>query len=378
MRRLLATAATVAFAATCVSSTPAGPAASPTLTPLVVTDATRGELEATLQARSTALATKNLPAFQATVDLTRPAFRRCQQETFEIAARQGGSAEATRIAQVEAYGDAYVRAYIDEGRGLFRVYFRKDGERWILTEPKIDELGGERSKTISGIRVDYWGIDEDVVGLIGAAAAETRDYIKAYANSPLKDPYHVKLIPTRETAGIVGCNFTAFAQSRDEHAPEIGVWKAWYSVDLRSVSDPMLAVFHHEGLHYLQDQFIHNITVRLDWWLIEGWPDYIAQTTGRGTIRASLCTGTLPTLKRLVDGVPTEPDTPPELTTQYYALANTLVDYVYATKGPQAYWDLLTLYKDVPDYRVQYPKVFGLEPDAFYAGWLAYAKKKYC
>ena len=140
----------------------------------------------------------------------------------------------------------------------------------------------------------------------------------------------------------------------------------------------MLAVFHHEGLHYLQDQFIHKITIRLDWWLIEGWPDFIAQTSSRSAIRAALCTGTLPTLKRLIDGVPTEPDTPPELTSQYYALANTLVDYVYATKGAQAYWDLLTLYKDVPDYRVQYPKVFGVEPDAFYASWLAYAKRKYC
>jgi hypothetical protein len=379
MRALVGAATVLVLAASCVSDAPApSGSASPTAIAVAVTDKTRADLQGVLIEREAALATKDLKRFQATIDVSRPAFRRCQQETFEIASRVGRSGGPTHIVKAEAYGDTYVRAYLDDFQGLFRLYFRRDSDRWILTEPKADELRGERSKTVSGVRVDYWGIDEDVVDMVGAAAAETRDYIKPYANSPLKVPYFVKLIPTRETAGIVGCNFTAFAQTRDENAPQIGLWKTWYSEDLRSVSDWMLAVFHHEGLHYLQDQFIHKITIRLDWWLIEGWPDFIAQTSSRSAIRAALCTGTLPTLKRLIDGVPTEPDTPPELTSQYYALANTLVDYVYATKGAQAYWDLLTLYKDVPDYRVQYPKVFGVEPDAFYASWLAYAKRKYC
>jgi len=332
-----------------------------------------------LQRRQAALAGKDLQGFQATVDLTRPAFRRCQQETFDAAARQGFATASINVVKIESYRDSYVRAYIDMGSsGVERMYFRRDGERWVLTEPKVDELGGERSRVVDGIRVDYWGIDEDVVGPVGHEAAATRDFLTPYAYSAVRDPYFVKVIPTRETAGIVGCQFIAFANSRDEHAPFIGMWRLWLAASLDRVSDYEQAVLRHEGLHYLQDQFSHSIGIRLDWWLLEGWPDYVARSRSRAAIVGAVCASAVPTLKRIIDGVPTEPDTPPEVTGDYYALANSMIEYVNATYGPQSYWDLLALYKENPDYRVNYPKVFKVEPEAFYQGWLASAKKKYC
>ena len=345
----------------------------------MINETTKSEIGAVLQRRQAALVSKDLQGFQATVDLTRPAFRRCQQETFDTAARQGGASTPVEVVKVELYGNGYVRAYVQDGsKGVDRFYFRRDGDRWILTEPKIDELGGERSRVVEGIRVDYWGIDQDVVGFLGHEAAATREFLTPYANSTIRDPYSVKLIPTRETAGLVGCQFSAFANTRDEHAPFIGMWRLFLASSLDGVSDAERGVLHHEGLHYLQDQFSHGITVRLDWWLIEGWPDYIAKTSGRAQIAAAVCASSVPALKRIIDGVPTEPDTPPELTGTYYALANSMIEYVYATYGAQGYWDLVALYKDNPDYRVNYPKVFKVEPDAFYQGWLASAKKKYC
>jgi len=275
------------------------------------------------------------------------------------------------VIKVEPYGDGYVRAYVqDRSSGVERLYFRRDGDRWVLTEPKVEELGGEHSRVVEGVRVDYWGIDEDVVDSVGHEAAATRDFLTPYANSTIRDQYSVKLIPTRETAGIVACQFVAFANTRDEHAPFIGVWRLWLSPNLDRVSDYEQAIFRHEGLHYLQDQFSHSIT--------EGWPDYIAKTRSRGDIVAAVCASSVPTLKRIIDGVPTEPDTPPELTADYYALANSMIEYVYTTYGSGSYWDLVALYKDNVDYRVNYPKVFKVEPDAFYQGWLSFAKKKYC
>jgi hypothetical protein len=98
----------------------------------------------------------------------------------------------------------------------------------------------------------------------------------------------------------------------------------------------------------------------------------VAQSLGdRDAVSAS----PVPTLKRIIDGVPTGPDTPPELTGNYYALATSMIEYVYATYGPQSYWDLVALYKDNPDYRVNYPKVFKVEPEAFYQSWLAPRKR---
>ena len=382
MRGLSLAALTLAVLGSCVAPPTANPSsgsARPSPTKVEITSSTPAELESVMAARIRAMGSKDLTAFQATVDLTRPAFRRCQQEAFDTAARQGFAADATKVVKVEAYGDGYVRAYVQDGSiGIERRYFRRDGDHWILTEPKVDELGGERSRVVDGVRVDYWAIDEEVVGFVGHEAAATKDFLTPYANSTIRDPYFVKLIPTHETAGIVGCQFIAFANSRDEHAPFIGMWRLWLTPSLDRVSDYEQAVLRHEGLHYLQDQFIHNITVRLDWWLIEGWPDYVAKSRSRGAIVDAVCASTVPTLKRIIDGVPTEPDTPPELTSQYYALANSMVEYVYATYGSQTYWDLVALYKDNTDYRVNYPKVFKAEPDAFYQAWLVFAKKKYC
>jgi len=371
----------LAIAAACVgpsTSTPSAPV-SPSQAKVEITSSTATEIEGVLAARLRAMGSKDLRAFQDTVDLTRPAFRRCQQEAFETSARQGFAAGASRVVKVEPYGDGYVRAYVDDGSsGTDRRYFRRDGNRWVATEPKVDELGGEKSKVVEGVRVDYWGIDEGVVDFVGHEAAATKEFLTPLANGAVRDPYFVKLIPTRETAGIVACQFIAFANSREEHAPFIGMWRLWLAPSLDRVSDFEQAVLRHEGLHYLQDQFIHNITFRLDWWLIEGWPDYVAKSRSRGAIVDAVCASAIPTLKRIIDGVPTEPDTPPELTGQYYALANSMIEYVYANYGAQSYWDLIALYKDVTDYRLNYPKIFKVEPDAFYGGWLGFAKKKYC
>ena len=81
------------------------------------------------QRRQAALTFKDLHGFQATVDLTRPAFRRCEQETFDAAARQGFIAPAINVVKVEPYGDSYVRAYVQDGSsGVERLYFRRDSD----------------------------------------------------------------------------------------------------------------------------------------------------------------------------------------------------------------------------------------------------------
>jgi hypothetical protein len=376
MRRALALAALAGILASCIGASP--PASPSPATAVGITATTLTEIEAALQVRIQALANRDLAGFQAAIDLTRPAFRRCQLEQFDIASRQRVSPVGPKVAKVESYGTDYVRAYLVEDDGLRRIYFRRDGDRWIVTEPRIDELGGERTKTIAGIKVTYWGIDEDVIELIGREAGATLEYAKGYARGPFRDAYSVRVFPTRESTSIVDCWGDAFANFREEHAPLIGFYRVWFDRSLTRVSDGTRDLFRHESLHYVQDQFIHGIGFRLDWWLIEGWPDHIAGTRTVGEIRAAVCATNLPTLKRLIDGVPTEPGTPPELNGQFYALANSLIDYVQATYGPNAYWDLVALYADNPDYRATYPKIFKVEPDAFYQDWLAFAKKKYC
>ena len=116
--------------------------------------------------------------------------------------------------------------------------------------------------------------------------------------------------------------------------------------------------------------------------------------TGRRPAEAGLGTGARPLSRedlsilalenaivagqQLEDGVLQTPETPPELPGQYYAFANTMVEYLYKTYGTNAYWDLMTAYKAGVDANVNLPKVIGVTPTAFYASWLVWAKTTYC
>ena len=55
-----------------------------------------------------------------------------------------------------------------------------------------------------------------------------------------------------------------------------------------------------------------------------------------------------------------------------------MVEYVYATFGKDAYFDLMTAYKDSVDPKITYPKVLKVTPEQLYEGWKAWSKQKFC
>src|SRR5207248_4010667 len=94
----------VALAIVLVSCSAPPPAAAPSGPEKVtISEKTPIELVAVMKSWQAALAKKDLAAFQATIDLTRAAFRRCQSETFDIASRQGFTPTEIRVAKVEPY-----------------------------------------------------------------------------------------------------------------------------------------------------------------------------------------------------------------------------------------------------------------------------------
>lgn len=345
-----------------------------------ITDKTQGELQAALQAQRDALVKRDLKAYQQTWDNERPAFRRCKTENFEVAGRQGASSGAPRIVKVEPYLDTYVRAYVDEGSsGVSRIYFRRADGRWVQTEPKKDELGGEKKKTVDGLDVDYWGSDEDVVDIFARGTIVARTEVLKNQLAEGKRPFAIRFYATREVAGLVGCNVVGFHLTNVPDDPYIRFFRWWFDSALKELSPTTISFIQHEGLHWAQDQFIPGITARLDWWLTEGWPDYIGQSRSIPYIKQTVCGGQIPTFKQLVDGPRDDlPEFPPEESVRYYAFANTMVEYLYAQFGPGAYKDLLVAYKDRVEPHVVYPKVLKLTPEDFYANWQAFAKRKYC
>lgn len=382
IRRSVGTLALLAVLATACTAAPATTATAAPSGPVAITDKTRAELEAVLAKRQQALASKDLTTFQSTVDLTRPSFRRCQQERFDISSRSGASTGPIKIAKVERYLDDYVRAYTgDDENGYARSYFRRDGAKWILTEPKDSELGGDKSKTVSGLDLSYYGIDEDVIDIYAKAGLATRDFVLAQGVAQTGKSFGLRIFPTRGAAGpTVGCTTGGFHLPNNPNDQFIRLFAnvLSFKAGLAEASDSTVSIIRHEALHWLQDQVVPGITARLDFWLSEGWPDYVGGSRGEGEKRRVLCTTPTPTFKQLVDGVLETPETPPELPGQYYAFANTMIEYLYTTFGKQAYFDLMTAYKDGVDPRVNYPKVLKVTPEQFYSGWIAWAKKKYC
>ncbi|HEX9495314.1 MAG TPA: hypothetical protein VGA38_06115 [Candidatus Limnocylindria bacterium] len=289
-----------------------------------------------------------------------------------------------KIAKVEPYLDTYARAYVGtDAGGYARAYFRRDGGKWIRSEPLESELGGDRTKTINGLQLSYYGIDDDVIEKYASAGADARAFLvrQAEGHTQTGQAFGLRIFPTRGAAGPnVGCGVAGFHLTNVPSDPFIRLFSnaLLFTPDLAAVTESTASIVRHEGLHWLQDQFIPGITARMPFWLVEGWPDYVGQSRTLATKKAVLCTTATPTYKQLEDGVLQTPETPPELPGQYYSFANTMVEYVYKIGGPNAYWDLMTAYKAGVDANVNLPKVIGSTPDAFYAAWLSWAKVTYC
>ncbi len=333
-----------------------------------------------LQAQRDALIKRDLKGYQATFDGARNAFRRCKQESFDIAARQGASPDAQQIVKVEPYGGTYVRAWVDgESSGIIRTYFRMVDGKWVQTEPTTDEVGAEKKTTVDGIDIDYWAIDDDVIDTLGKGTVSARDSILQNQLTGSKQLFGIRFYPTRSVAGIVECSVVGFHLPNRPEDKYIRFFRYWFTPDTKALSPATISFIQHEGLHWAQDQFIAGISARLDWWLVEGWPDYIGQSRSTDYKRTVICTTATPTYKQLADGPRTDlPETNPEDAVRYYAFANTMIEHLYAQFGPDAYKKLLVAYKDLADPNVNLPKVLNVTTAEFHSGWIAFAKRKYC
>lgn len=358
----------------------AAPAAPTTAGRIVIGPETQRELESVLQKKADAVRRQDLGAFQSTIDLTRASFRRCWQQAFDEAGR--GSAQfgtfGTKIVKLEPYLDTYVRAYVqDDATAISRRYFRREGTNWLLTEPREEELGGMRTKTVSGLDLAYWGIDEDISDAIASEGLATRTFLAEQLRGPARDPFAIRVYPTRGATPPQACRAVGQTPLNAAADPYIRVFAVWLAPSLTALSDETRALFRHEGLHWVQEQFIPGIAVRLDWWLLEGWPDYVAQAPRPGTGQL-VCAGRTPPLSELRRGALDDPSTPTELASQYYVYAHSMVEYLYVRFGPDAYWGFMTAYQSTMNIDVIYPDVIHETADQFYADWLAWAKKKYC
>ena len=376
-RLLIAVTACVVVACTPLTAPPSGSATTAVAEKPQINEQTRGEIQALLQRQVTTMANKDQTAFQTTIDQDRRALVRCSNEAYDISTRQGVGA-APQVGKIEPYLDTYVRAYVSEGaNGIRRIFFRKVSGKWVQTEPKDDELGGEKKTTAGDIQIDYWGIDQDIIDALGKGALAAQSVVLANVLSDQRrDAMAIRFYPTRSVSGIQGCTVVGFHLTNVASDPYVRFFRYWFNND-GTVSPATISFMTHEWLHWAQDQFSPGITARLPWWLVEGWPDYVGKSRTDSTIKFVLCQTATPTLKQLEDGA--DPNGPPELSPQYYSFANTMVEYLYATYGGKdAYKSLALAFKDDAVPANVFPKVLNISSQKFYDDWKAASKRKYC
>ncbi len=361
---------------TACGETPTAPATS-TSTP------STSDLQQIVIKRFLAMSRRDGAAFQATIDQERPVLRRCQTEEFEIAGRQG-TGSSPYVLAVEPAVSSYVRAYVQEGNAATRWFFRRDqAGHWVVTEPAKDELGDRVSRTVDRVTYYHWQVDESVIDVIAPDVSAARDRaLTEIRQAPL--PFSVEIIPTQELAGqFARCNNVTVAYYARAPLPQITLPKLYFAKPGQTASF-MRPLLTHEALHWAQSQNVTGTTGGVAWWLVEGWPDYVAGTSSMASIRSAVCRRQVPAYKQMVDEPPRDVGDAPETLGDYYSYANTMVEHVYATLGAAMYWKLYEGYAN-SGYKVAFQasdqvlaSALGTTQERFRADWLARAKKKYC
>ena len=352
-----------------------------------MTDSTKAELTALLKSRDDAIARGDAKAFESTYDTTRPAFRRWQAAEFAEAAKLGPRLLG-KVVDVQPYLDTYVRAWVEEsndaagwpkGLDVTRLYFRREAGRWLLTEPRADELGGERTKTVGGHTLTYYGLDEDLADHFLNEHRVAHDLLARLAPVPLTTDFNARIVPTAEIAGPG--EFFGSASRNDRN----GIWMFPWAISLDSSRTRLSGVAAGEyrlaSLDWMRDQVVPGIAARLEQapWM-NGWERHQAWI-GPPEFYQPVCAGVPAlTLKQLMDGPPPleSPAATFEVYNQHYTLDRAMGEYFDATFGVPAYWTLLKSFEQSVDAKANMLKVVQLTPEQFYANWLAWAKKKYC
>jgi len=357
-----------------------------------VTAETVKQLEDVLHARANAMAKGDRDGFLATIDTSRPAFRRIQLREFDYPTVRGTLASTFKVSNAERYR-GYIRGFVEEtlegnafagafngGRAYYRHYFRSEAGKWLLTEPTGDETGPAMKKSTGDVEIRYWSLDDDLADVLLRSLDDARRYAQAYAPKPQQQTLAVEFVPTAELAGPGWDGFGA----GNGVVGRVSLYPWWWAFDAtRShVSAYTEMELRIQALDVVRESVAPGIEARLlsEEWLYAGWSYFASGLDVTGIVRQS-CSGiAIPTLRELGAGFP--PFGQAGIATDAYGrfqgYATSMVAYLYERYGADAYWRLLGAYAQSASAAVNFPRVLQVTPDEFYAAWLVWLKKKYC
>lgn len=339
----------------------------------------RPEIQATFDALHLAVRGRDPDLVRRLYDPERPRLVECAIEELRAGGAAGASSSQPVVLRTTPYRD-YVRADVNVGGESVRRYLRSVGGRWVISEPRRDELGPERVATGERIEVHHWGIDDQVAGALLEMAAYARGYALASAAVPKDVPLRMRVMPTRETAHPLPCwAIGAVDPAGEPFEIRIAGDRLTFEGTSATVGTASRRAAIHEALHWAQAWIAPGIVGRGPWWLIEGWPTLVAggEATVSRQFERMRCDA-LPDHAALVRGPARDHDSPDDLVLRYYVHAASAVLYLQqAHGGEDAYWRLLREHQTAsPEDALQ--RTLGVSTARFDEGWRAFVKERYC
>src|SRR5207253_1379662 len=122
---------------------------------------------------------------------------------------------------------------------------------WIRSEPLDTELGGDRTKTLAGLQLSYYGIDDDVIDTYAASGNDTRPFLQkeAEGHTSTGHAFALRIFPTRRPAGP-----HRRAGAADADIQAAGGRRPADARDATRASGPVLLVREHDGRIRLPDR----------------------------------------------------------------------------------------------------------------------------
>ena len=336
------------------------------------------EIRGTFDQLTAAKRAHDIAGLRALYDPTRGVFTACSMDRYYAEVVEPRANGRYRVIRAMPYGD-YVRAYVDDGVGIRRIYLRRLEGRWVLTEPRDDELGTVRHISDEKTRLTYWSIDEEVAGAVLRASSYAAYYAGPLAPDPIDDSLDVVLFPTRDTAASIPCGASGVARPVGQLeirvlGPDLG----FVGDSLGDITSSTRGLFVHEALHITQARVTPRAMTRPAWWLIEGWPTLVADGDARlGLEMPRIACGTLPTYSQLASGIGLTRDPSPDVLARYYVYAASAVKYLNES-GNDAYWRSMRAYESPGTTDEVVQRAVGMTADQFRDGWAAWVKKRYC
>jgi hypothetical protein len=308
---------------------------------------------------------------------------------------QGGIERNGVVAEVERRANGYVLARVDTNGRFFTFTFRDVNGKWLLSEPRREELGKKKTLETEHFRLEYYGWDDDVAPEISRMLEDAHTFVVGKLGRGPETQVRVQLNAIAQLARSSGLTLAYYQTGSIRRARVTNI----------SINSPnsfqggrydretgwqqqMSETLNHEYVHLVHDCCFANGFLQATW-MSEGLAVYITEgghTNGYMSYvtRAVQDNRIIPIwAPSSVPGqVPKHLEAFDELneaeTLTAYGLSATLVDYIVTNYGGlEGFWKLATDFEKSHDIKKSVQNAFGISYEELESGWRNDLIKRY-